>query len=76
MAKSMSTGEGVVTPKFYNGRLHFFPQGAENNDFIRKEPPSLEFPTLEFPNNTKAPSLEMLKLLDSLLTQTLGLNLI
>ena len=51
----MSTREGVVTPKFYNGRLHFFPQGAENNDFIRKEPPSLEFPTLEFPNNTKSP---------------------
>jgi hypothetical protein len=54
----------------------FSPQGAENYDFIRKEPPSLEFPTLEFPNNTKSPSLEMLKLLDSLLTQTLGLNLI
>jgi hypothetical protein len=49
----------------------FSPQGAENNDFIRKEPPSLEFP-----NNTKSPSLETLKLLDSLLTQTLGLNLI
>jgi hypothetical protein len=48
--------------------------GEGNNDFIRKEPPSLEFPTLEFPNNTKSPSLEMQKLLDSLLTQPLGLN--